>query len=251
MGYMIRQLRGRIGEGHMRSTGLTVVALLGALFSHQANAATRDDVTIRMFGCYGIASAREWLDCYYGAAQPMRRQLGLPPALGAQIAAAATPPLGGAMAAAEAYARDGSISDALRCTTILKDREWLDCYYGAAQRMRTQLKLPPAPQAENATRNLAVATSQPVHAGLAIPTPPSNAEYVVSQLADYKFDRYGIVTLRLANGQVWRQVKGDTALAKLKLPPGKYTAQIRRGFFGSYNLTIQGIPGLFRVLLLK
>lgn len=34
--------------------------------------------------CAGIADNRTWLDCYYGAAQPMRALLGLSPALPAQ-----------------------------------------------------------------------------------------------------------------------------------------------------------------------
>ena len=34
--------------------------------------------------CGGIADDRTWLDCVYGAAQPMRAQLGLPPAPASQ-----------------------------------------------------------------------------------------------------------------------------------------------------------------------
>jgi hypothetical protein len=35
--------------------------------------------------CAGITDDRTWLDCFYGAAQPMRATLGLPPAPPAQI----------------------------------------------------------------------------------------------------------------------------------------------------------------------
>ena len=44
------------------------------------NAATRDDVMYAASRCGGIEDSRTWLDCYYGAAQPMRAELGLPPA---------------------------------------------------------------------------------------------------------------------------------------------------------------------------
>jgi hypothetical protein len=45
-----------------------------------AHAATRDDVLYGASRCEAIADDRMWLDCYYGAAQPMRAHLGLPPA---------------------------------------------------------------------------------------------------------------------------------------------------------------------------
>src|SRR5258707_1112096 len=36
-----------------------------------------------------------------------------------------------------------------RCNTFPDGRTWLDCYYAAAQPERTELGLPPAPQAPN------------------------------------------------------------------------------------------------------
>src|ERR1700744_1647390 len=45
-----------------------------------ALAGPRDDVLYGISRCGGIADDRTWLDCVYGAAQPMRAQLGLPPA---------------------------------------------------------------------------------------------------------------------------------------------------------------------------
>lgn len=49
-----------------------------------ALAGPRDEVMQGTQRCAGIADDRTWLDCYYGAAQPMRAKLGLPPAPGAQ-----------------------------------------------------------------------------------------------------------------------------------------------------------------------
>jgi hypothetical protein len=40
----------------------------------------RDEVMSGAARCAGIADDRTWLDCYYGAAQPMRGSLGLSPA---------------------------------------------------------------------------------------------------------------------------------------------------------------------------
>ena len=65
-----------------------------------AMAGTREDVLSGAVRCGGIADDRTWLDCFYGSAQPMRAQLGLPPAPTAQtrlvpgggMPAPATPP---------------------------------------------------------------------------------------------------------------------------------------------------------------
>jgi hypothetical protein len=45
-----------------------------------ALADTRDDVMAAMQRCRTIQDDRAWLDCTYGAEQPMRAKLGLPPA---------------------------------------------------------------------------------------------------------------------------------------------------------------------------
>src|SRR5215475_12754024 len=43
-------------------------------------AAPRDEVKAGVTRCDGISDDRAWLDCFYGAAQPMRSHLGLSPA---------------------------------------------------------------------------------------------------------------------------------------------------------------------------
>lgn len=51
-----------------------------ALASQSALADTRDEVWAAMQRCQAIQDDRTWLDCTYGAKQPMRAKLGLPPA---------------------------------------------------------------------------------------------------------------------------------------------------------------------------
>jgi len=48
--------------------------------SQSALADTRDEVWAAMQRCQVIQDDRAWLDCTYGAKQPMRAKLGLPPA---------------------------------------------------------------------------------------------------------------------------------------------------------------------------
>jgi hypothetical protein len=45
-----------------------------------AELSARDQVLSAAYGCTTVAEDRGWLDCYYGAAQPLRAALGLPPA---------------------------------------------------------------------------------------------------------------------------------------------------------------------------
>jgi len=76
-------LKGKI----MRTYALFSIVVCGAsAIATASSAATRDDVLSGISRCGSIADDRSWLDCIYGAAQPMRAQLGLPPALASQRA---------------------------------------------------------------------------------------------------------------------------------------------------------------------
>lgn len=44
--------------------------------------------------------------------------------------------------------RDAVRAASQRCDSITDERTWLDCYYGAAQPVRTDLGLPPAPASQ-------------------------------------------------------------------------------------------------------
>jgi hypothetical protein len=69
----------------MRKVILAAIALGGALVPGVAMAGAREDVIAGISRCAGLADDRQWLDCYYGAAQPMRASLGLSPAPQSQI----------------------------------------------------------------------------------------------------------------------------------------------------------------------
>ena len=59
--------------------------MLLAVPAAAASDPTRDDVMLNLQRCSGITDNRTWLNCFYGAAQPMRAQLGLPPAPDSQV----------------------------------------------------------------------------------------------------------------------------------------------------------------------
>ena len=108
-----------------------------------ADARPRDDALSGTLRCGVIADSRQWLDCFYGAAQPVRAALGLAPALAGQIGLATSPPSGGAPR--DATVRDQVVAGAAGCMRETADRQWLDCYYASAMPMRVQLGLS-APQ---------------------------------------------------------------------------------------------------------
>jgi hypothetical protein len=223
---------------------IVFLVLLGLLAATGAQSRPRDDVMSGVYRCAAIADSRQWLDCYYGAAQPARAQLGLAPALAAQVRLAASPPAGGVIANGEV--RNQVLATASRCYPMADERQWLDCYYGAAQPMRIALGLSPGPAAPV----MREAPVQQTSGQQAVAAPaPANLKFtkITSQVQSFSFNRERNFTLTLANGQVWRQVAGDTTYAHWNEPPAHYIATITHGALGSYNLTVKGSPIFFKV----
>jgi hypothetical protein len=217
-----------------------------------ADARPRDEVMSTAFRCGVIADGRKWLDCIYGAAQPVRAELGLPPVTQTQARLVAAPPAGGQVV--DQGIRDSVLSTALGCDPLAADRKWLDCYYAATSAMRVALGLSPVtgsndrgPQLNGTTRPVVGGPSGQGADQFGLPPRPRTSSGTVSRLASYTFDRYGIFTVTLANGQVWRQVTGDTTYAHWKGTASGYVVTIRRGALGSYNLLVKDGPGLFKV----
>ena len=233
-----------------RSLTLAFLAVVAAaLFAPPVQARPRDEVMSGAFRCAPISSSRQWLDCYYGAAQPARAALGLPPAPDAQIRLVTAPASDGT-SPADTAVRDEVMSGAFRCNTAGSDRQWLDCYYTAAQPMRATLGLSAVPGVKGASLPAQVAMATASAGSFGMPAPPKFADtkHVSSRMADYKFDAHGIFTVTLANGQIWQQVAGDTTIAHWKKPAADYVVQISHGFLGSYNFQVKNEPGLFKVL---
>jgi hypothetical protein len=76
----------------MRKTILAVAVAGGALIPGLALADAREDVINSLTRCASLTEDRQWLDCYYGAAQPMRAWLGLSPAPQSQLKLLQTQP---------------------------------------------------------------------------------------------------------------------------------------------------------------
>jgi len=195
----------------------------------------------RALRCATIGDSRVWLDCYYGAAQPARVALGLQPAPPLQLTLAMSPPTATGPLQ-NVNVRSEVLSGAYRCNGHVDDRDWLNCYYAAAQPMRAILRLPPAPQTgiKSSTDKFGLAVAPK-------PAMEKKVDHIESRMTSYTFDKSGIFTVTLANGEVWRQVPGDTSYAYWKKPAANYTVQISHGFLGSYNLEVPNNPGMFKV----
>lgn len=217
----------------MNKVLIAACLLLGLCAAAQAR--PRDEVMINVYRCAGQASTRVWLECYYGAAQPQRAALGLPPVPPTQLALVTMPPAPGVPQ--DLPTRDAVIESATHCGSLAAERPWLDCYYAAANPARTLLGLAPA----------AVATGLPParigHGGV-LDVPPIKTNV---RMASYKFDSHGFFTIILDNGEVWRQIDGDTTMAHWFKKPGFYIATVTTGALGSSNLSVQGEKRSYKV----
>ena len=170
----------------MKHTNLVMLTLLAALASNPALAGARDDVMAGISRCNSIADDRAFLDCVYGAAQPLRAQLGLPPAPAAQIRM--VPP---AMTAA--VARPGV----------------------------TVAAPPPRPRPGLLGRVFGTSGPQ-LH------------------IASYSFDRHGMFTITLSDGEVLRQLDNDIHYAHWHGAPPKDAVTVTESTFGNATLIMDG-----------
>lgn len=239
---------------------LPAVCLISAMMPAQAG--PREDATSGAYRCSPIGDLRQWLDCFYGAAQPMRAKLSMAPAPASQIRLAQNPPADNSPPG-DPRLRDDVMSAVLRCYAVPEDRQWLDCFYGAAQPVRTHLGLSPGPQAP--AMNISAPVDQPMvqnpmpdamaqdQFGLAAAPRPMarNVDHITARMTAYDFTRFKIFTVTLSNGQIWRQLSGDITYAHWDKPPASYMVTISRGAFGSFNLQVKGLPSVFKVARLK
>lgn len=168
------------------------------------------------------------------------------------------------------------------CAAKANAKERLACYDAIAQRLRAgEISAPvaaapaPAPVAVAPAAPAPVAAAPvpvapPAAAPAAVPVPPApvaqpesqfGAEYIKKEtrqatgqpepldeihgvIAKLAFSPLGRAIITLDNGQVWRQVEGDTDHFKGKEGD---TTTIARALLGSYSLTVQGRNQLIKV----
>jgi hypothetical protein len=135
--------------------------------------------------------------------------------------------------------RDDVRAGSARCDIIVDERTWLDCYYGAAQPLRIQLGLSPAPAAQQMLVPSAGAVAprpKPTQSSIAPAPKPGFFGRLLThteektepptRMISYKFESGGLFVVKLANGETWKQTNGDRALANWHDRAENYTVTI-------------------------
>jgi hypothetical protein len=246
----------------MRYVWLLLISA-AAFLAVPAQARPRDDALSGAFRCAAIADSRQWLDCYYGAVQPVRAALGMPPALAAQIKLANAPPAGSQPR--DENVRDEVMSAAAGCIRVVGDRPWLDCYYAAAAPMRTHLGLSAPPTAPKPLPQLAYVPPPARPAPNRPPPMPRNAGLLSGMFGENApivrnvpmqsavMDRQGAFTVTLADGQVWAQLAEDHIYHPARwgqAGPDKLVT-IAPGPMHTFTMTVSGQSRSYKVRRLR
>jgi hypothetical protein len=149
--------------------------------------------------------------------------------------------LGASVVPAMAGPREDVMDASARCAGISDDHQWLDCYYGAAQTMRSRLGLSPAPQAQLALVPPPGKGAPPRQQAVAQPPKPGFFSRLVArdeldrepQMTAYSFDRAHLFTVTLSDGTSWRQSPNDLHRATWKRPPETYRVSVTKNYGGT------------------
>lgn len=160
-----------------------------------------------------------------------------------------------------ADAREDVVNGMTRCAALTDDRQWLDCYYGAAQPMRAWLGLSPAPQSQ---LKLLQQTSQPSTPATAVPLPATVTRAAVrtgpppppkrsgffdvfggsdvvnnAPIQSYQVTGKGF-TVTLPDGQVWKQTDEDASKSPVNwnAPASSMRITITQGAMHTFNLVM-------------
>jgi len=303
---------------HIRlAIALCLAGVPALTIAASAQSASREQVMLRLPRCATIADQRAYLDCYYAAVQPMRTELGLAAApqdaTYGPLFTSASPAPGGTLTPQVAATREDVMLRLTRCAAIGDTRQYMDCYYAAAQPLRAELGLAAAPQAatyaplfaltqampaqqryatavpgagdarpnlvpqgayqqafQPATRPRVVGegpTNLPMIGGLLgissrrvpeaqfgfpnAPTAPNGVDHIAFPMTNVDIDKYtGSFTATLSNGQIWRQVPYDDNRARWRSDIAGTVVTISYGAGGTYNFTI-GDGVLYKVRRVK
>lgn len=195
----------------MKITNWVPVLLCSLAVTSPALADTRDDVLSGIARCNVIHDNRVWLDCVYGAQQPMRALLGLPAAPEYQQRLVPPP---------------GSVPQA-------------------------PVSAPPVMASATPQTSARPSPSRRGRAGFFGNLFGENPPVAVSHMTSYRFDRKGAFVVALENGQQWRQTDVEAGTASWTRPASSYEVTITQGAFGNYTLRTADNPRTFRVERIK
>ncbi|MBW8708408.1 MAG: hypothetical protein JF627_03955 [Alphaproteobacteria bacterium] len=157
-----------------------------------------------------------------------------------------------AVAATSAWAQDSLTVQLSGCLAIPGVLQRLACYdrvaHGVVPASRTSAVAPERPALRTAP-SLAVPSPEGLGSErLRRATPVRRPSAMLAQVVSISYDPHGHFTVTLDNGQVWRQLAGDTAVLQ---GTSISTVRISRGALGSYDLNVEGRNASYRVMRLQ
>ena len=193
-----------------------------------------------MFGaqrCAGIADDRTWLDCFYGSAQPMRAQLGLPPAPANQqrLVPQLAPAYAAPTYAAPAYAPPVYAAPAAPAYAV---PSYAAPGNAAPRQAATGANGLPAPPPLPRRRSdgffgSMLGSSRPIT--------------VNQRMVSWEIAKGGKFVVTLANGEEWEQVLGDTNKVGWHDPASRHVVNVYEGALGTYNMNVSDDSTLYKV----
>jgi hypothetical protein len=191
-----------------------IAALAAAPYA--ADADPRQDLVDGMAKCAGIADGTARLSCYDALNPTLKAAQSTPPPV------AAMPPPAAAPAPPAATADNRPWYDPNRILGVNPREQTAPQQFGGEN-----LQPPPPPPGTPRT---------------AENTPPPVIESITATVTDYSFNPYDKFVVFLDNGQIWKQLEGDTGTKARFVKGGTNVVVVSRGFIGSYNMTINDGP---------
>ena len=174
------------------------------------------------------------------------------------------------VSAAQAAA-DGNLASAiLGCSALRGETAQLACYNAIAARLKAdEPQVPAAAAPQTLVQALPAHSDNPESRADTTPRPvtgtvadfgkgglrfagdePAVLDHITARVATVSYNYFHMFTVTLDNGQVWRQVDGDTRVARFKNDKTEVVT-IARGFLDSFHLVIQGVWGDYAVKRVK
>ena len=152
------------------------------------------------------------------------------------------------------WAQDSLATQLRQCSVIVGSVERLACYDQLARRpipaLAAPAQMPQRPMPSLPADQAALFGADTLPQAAPVPAPRSPLESITSPVTDFSFDVRGHFIVTLANGQIWRQIEGDTPNAPLR-KDRTHTATISRAVLGSYSIHFDEPRGLFKVLRVR
>lgn len=157
-------------------------------------------------------------------------------------------------------ARD-ALAEVAKCADIPVAADRLQCYDAAAQGAKTVMSAPVERQAQSEEEEGGGVLSwfgleRPVtktedFGKPPVPTGPKEIKEISATVIEFAKNAYGRSIFILDNGQVWRQIDGDST--EVRDPPKGETMKvsIETGMLGSYSLRVDGRRGIVKVRRVK